>query len=83
MSGKCLEIPVLEHGKSGHCFPYLKAAARELLGMTARSAPSERVFSHAGELYSKKRADLVARIFAILMLDYRNESTFEHELNLD
>jgi len=39
-----------------------------LLGMTATSAPSERVFSHADELYSSKRANLGVRTFAILML---------------
>jgi len=48
---------------SGYCktelrFPYLKAATREVLGMTTTSVPSEQVFSHAGELYSKKRANL-------------------------
>ena len=67
---KCLKIglPALGYWKSGHRFPYLKVAARELLGMTATSAPSERVFSHAGELYSKKRGNLGIRIFAIHML---------------
>jgi len=38
--------------------PYLKAAAQELQGMTTTSVPSEQVFSHAGELYSAKRAKL-------------------------
>ena len=65
---KCLEIPVLGYLKSEHHFPDLKAAARELLCMTARSAPSERVFSHAGKLYSEKRANRGVRIFAIHML---------------
>jgi len=36
--------------------------------MTATSAPSERVFSHAGELYSEKHANFDVRILAILML---------------
>jgi len=36
--------------------------------LTATSAPSKRVFSHAGELYSEKRANLAVRIFPILML---------------
>jgi len=40
--------------------------------MTATSAPSERVFSHAGELYSKKRANLGIWMFAILMLMVMN-----------
>jgi len=47
---------------------YLKAAARELLGMTATSTPSQRVFSHAGEFHSAKRANLDVRTFAIFML---------------
>ena len=34
----------------------------------ATSAPSERVFSHAGELYIVKRANLGVQTFAILML---------------
>jgi len=67
---KCLEIPVLGYWRNEHRFPYLRAAARELLDMTATSAPPERVFSHAGELYSKKCANLGIRIriFAIHML---------------
>jgi len=62
------EMPVPGCWKNEHRFPYLTAAAPELLGMTATSSPSERVFSHAGELYSEKRANLGVRIFAILML---------------
>jgi len=50
--------------------------------MTATSALSERVFSHTGELYSAKRADIGAEIFAIPP-SYKNESTFGLELNLD
>jgi len=65
---KCLEIPVLGYLKGKHRFPDLKAAARELLDMTATSAPSERVLSHTGELYSKKSANLGIRIFAVDML---------------
>ena len=34
----------------------------------ATSAQSERVFSHAGELYSAKQANLGVQTFAILML---------------
>jgi len=59
---------ILGYWKNEHRFPYLKAAARELLGMTATSALSEWVFSHAGELYSVKRANLCVRTFAILMI---------------
>jgi len=55
-------------GKNEHRLPYLMAAARELLGMIAISSPSKRGFSHAGELYSEKRASLGVRICAILML---------------
>jgi len=65
---KLLNINVFVCWKNEHRFPYLKAAARELLGTTATSAPSEQVFSHASELYSAKRANLGIRIFAILML---------------
>ena len=60
--------PVLGYSKNEHHFPYLKATAKDLLGMTATSALSERVFSHAGELYSAKRADLGAEIFATPLL---------------
>ena len=62
-----MDCDVLSHWKSENCFPHLKAAARELLGMTATSAPSERVFSHAGKLYSVKRANLGVQTFAIFM----------------
>ena len=51
---------VLSYWKSKNRFPHLKAAARELLGMTATSAP----FSHAGKLYSAKRANLGVQTFA-------------------
>jgi len=69
-----LPNPVLGYLKNEHHFPYLKAAAREFLGMTATSALSERVFSHAGELHSAKRADLGEGFFAIPPA-YENEST--------
>jgi len=49
-----LEIPVSGYWKSKLRFPYLKAASRLLLGMTTTSAPSERIFSHAGELHSEQ-----------------------------
>ena len=62
-----MDCDVLSYWKSENRFPHLKGAARELLGMTATSAPSERVFSHAGELYSAKRAKLGVQTFAILM----------------
>jgi len=67
---KILEIglPGLGYWKSENRFPYLKAAALEFLGMIATSTPSERVFGHTGQLYSKKHANLGVRIFAILML---------------
>jgi len=63
-----VKTPALGFWKNEHRFPYLKAAARELLDMTATLAPSERVFSHPGELYSEKRANIGVRIFAIDML---------------
>ena len=56
-------------------------SARELLGMTATSAPSERVFSHAGELYSAKRANLGVQTFAILMLMKMNSDLIFTELD--
>ena len=63
-----MDCNALSYWKSENRFPHLKVAARELLGMTATSAPSERVFSDAGELYSAKRANLGVQTFAILML---------------
>jgi len=48
--GHGLNTPVLGFWKNQHRFPYLKAAARELLVMTATSAPSERVFGVAATM---------------------------------
>jgi len=42
-------VPVLVCWKSEFHFPYLKAAAQELLGTTTTLAPLEQVFSHAGD----------------------------------
>jgi len=50
--------------------------------MTATLGPSERVFNHAGKLYSAKCANLGVGKFAIPFA-YENESTFGLELNLD
>ena len=63
-----MDCDVLSYWKSENRFSHLKAAARKLLGMTATSAPSERVFSDAGEMCSAKRANLGIQTFAILML---------------
>ena len=41
------------------------------------------IISHAGELYSAKRANVGVRVFAIYSHAYENESTFWHEWNLD
>jgi len=77
---KSSKIPVLGCWKSELRFPHLKAAARELLGMTTTSAPSERVFSHAGELYSKKRATRQSWHTNLCYSHaYEDESTFGHE----
>ena len=61
-----MDCDVLSYWKTENRFPHLKAAARELLDMTATSAPSERVFCHAGKLYSAERVNL--GVFTILML---------------
>ena len=63
---KCLEIPDLGYWESEHRFHYLKAATRELLDMTTTSAPSERVYSHADDLYNEKRANLGAGYESLL-----------------
>jgi len=67
-----MEIPVSGNCKSELHFPYLKAATREVLGITTTSAPWELVFNHAGELYSKKRATFgvgyESLLFTIYML---------------
>ena len=76
-----MDCDVLSYWKSENRFPHLNAAARELLGMTATSAPSERVFSHAGELYSAKRANLGVQTFAILMLMRINSDLIFTELD--
>ena len=62
-----MDCDVLSFWKSENRFSHLKAAARELLGMTATSAQSKRVFGHAGKLYSAKQANLGVQTFAILM----------------
>ena len=62
-----LGTPVLGYCKNEYYFLLLKASARELLGMTATSSPSERVFSHADKLYNVKCTNRGVRIFAILM----------------
>jgi len=61
-------VPVLVCWKSEFHFPYLKAAAQELLGTTTTLAPLEQVFSHAGELYSMKRANLGAGYKSLLLI---------------
>jgi len=62
---KGLKTPVSGFWKNEHRFPYLKAAVRDLLDLTVTSTPSERVFSHTGELYSEIHANIGVRIFAI------------------
>jgi len=51
-----LPNPVLGYSKKEH--RYLKAAAREFMGVTATSALSKWVFSHVGKLYSAKGTNL-------------------------
>ena len=76
-----MDCDVLSYWKSENRFPDLNAAARELLGMTATSALSERVFSHAGKLYSAKRANLGVQTFAILMIMRMNSDLIFTELD--
>jgi len=49
-AGNGLHTSVLGFWKNEHCFPYLKAASRELLCITATSAASERVFGVAAPI---------------------------------
>ena len=76
-----MDCDVLNYWKSENRFPHLNAAARELLGMTATSSPSERVFSHVGKLYSAKRVNLGVQTFAILMLMRMNSDLIFTELD--
>ena len=76
-----IDCDVFSYWKSENCFPHLNAAAQELLSMTATSAPSERVFSHAGKLYSAKQANLSVQTFAILMLMRMNSDLIFTELD--
>jgi len=46
-TGHGLHTPVLGFWKNEHCFPYLKADARELLCITVTLAPLEGVFDVA------------------------------------
>ena len=39
-------------------FPQVKIMTQDYLAVTATSVPSERVFSHAGDIVNKKRASL-------------------------
>jgi len=53
------------------------------MGMTVTSAPSERVFSRAGEVYSAKGTNLGIGIFTILIFMRMNPHLVGYELNLD
>jgi len=56
-------------------FPYLSVLARKYLAIPATSAPSERIFSKAGELVSKRRANLQhSLIDRILFLNVNNKN---------
>ena len=57
--------------------PELRNLAKDFLGMTATSAPSERAFSHAGILYSPKRAKLNEKTFSRLMLIRCNQQQLQ------
>ena len=46
----------------------LKRLARDMLGITATSAPSERIFSIAGNFYRPERFQLGAKTFRMLLL---------------
>ena len=67
---KRLRTTVLRFWKSELHFPYLKAAARKLLGVTMTSAPSEQVFSHADWIVQQETHQSWhwLQIFAIHML---------------
>ena len=55
----------------------LKKQARELMGCTATSAPSERIFSIAGNFFTPSRANLGPTTFRDLLLIKCNRAIYE------
>ena len=58
-------------------FPHLSQLAREYLGCAATSAPSERVFSIAGNFYTSDRSLLGTATFRSLMFIKCNQSLYD------
>ena len=70
-------INCLEFWKTRDCSEQVRKYVREVMALTATSAPSERVFSIAGDFYSAKRNRLSKDTFRSLLLIKMNQELFE------
>ncbi|XP_068246789.1 zinc finger BED domain-containing protein 4-like [Palaemon carinicauda] len=62
----------MRYWRENKSFSILKPFARNILGCCATSAPSERVFSKAGNFYTPERAKLSPETFRALMISKGN-----------
>ncbi|KAG7161093.1 putative hAT family C-terminal dimerization region-containing protein 7 [Homarus americanus] len=62
------DINPLKYWRDIQSFKILRHFAKSILGCCALSAPSERVFSKAGNFYTPERAKLSPEIFRALMM---------------
>lgn len=62
------DVNPLRYWRENKSFNILKPFARNILGCCATSAPSERVFSKAGNFYTPERAKLGPETFRALMM---------------
>lgn len=67
------DVNPLRYWRENKSFKILKPFARNILGCCATSAPSERVFSKAGNFYTPERAKLGPETFRALMMIKCNE----------
>jgi len=65
--------------KKSEEFPTHASLAKDYLGLTAISAPSERVFSIVGNFYTARRNSLGSETFRSLMFIKCNPTVFEQE----
>jgi len=71
------EDPRMYWKKKSEKLPTLATLAKDYLGLTATSAPSERIFSLAGNFYTARRNLLRPETFPSLMFIKCNPTIFE------
>lgn len=71
------EDPLLYWKNNAEKFPTLANLAKQYLGLTATSAPAERVFSIAGNFYTAKRSLLGQNSFRSLVYIKCNQALYE------